>query len=163
MGQEKSQKHRERISRGVKRSWELRRARRAFLEPHGSPVRLGGKTGTGDNRHKIFDRAGRMVESRVTSRTASFAFVIGDRFFGVITALVIGKKASEYEFTSSLPVHVLKILAPDLDPVVASPISSQPERATPRPQGDLLADPFRLSEMMRSGLPGSSRRTGSSG
>ena len=27
MGQEKSQKHRERISRGVKRSWELRRAR----------------------------------------------------------------------------------------------------------------------------------------
>ena len=27
MGQEKSQKHRERISRGVKWSWELRRAR----------------------------------------------------------------------------------------------------------------------------------------
>ncbi len=27
MGQEKSQKYRERISRGVKRSWELRRAR----------------------------------------------------------------------------------------------------------------------------------------
>ncbi len=27
MGQEKSEKHRERISRGVKRSWELRRAR----------------------------------------------------------------------------------------------------------------------------------------
>lgn len=27
MGQEKSQKYRERISRGVKRSWELRRVR----------------------------------------------------------------------------------------------------------------------------------------
>ena len=27
MGQDKSEKHRERISRGVKRSWELRRAR----------------------------------------------------------------------------------------------------------------------------------------
>ena len=38
MGQEKSQKYRERISRGVKRSWELRRARLDITK--GSPAHV---------------------------------------------------------------------------------------------------------------------------
>jgi hypothetical protein len=38
--------------------------------------------------------------------------MIGDRYFGTVTAYVMGEKASEYAFTSSLPVQVLKVLSP---------------------------------------------------
>jgi len=41
----------------------------------------------------------------------TFAFIIGDRFFGNITAYIPGSQASEYFFTSSLPVAFLKNLA----------------------------------------------------
>ncbi|MHA0111315.1 hypothetical protein ACXYUI_29985, partial [Klebsiella pneumoniae] len=44
----------------------------------------------------------------------TFVFYIGDRFFGTLTAYVPNAAASEYNFTSALPVQILKILAPKL-------------------------------------------------
>jgi hypothetical protein len=48
------------------------------------------------------------------NRTAAFVFYIGDRWFGVITATVEGRQAARYIFTSSLPLAILKLLAPTL-------------------------------------------------
>ena len=91
-----------------------RRACCGFLMSDGSIVPLGGKTGTGDNRIKSFTSGGRLVGSRVANRTAVFAFIIGDRFFGTVIVFVPGEAARNYEFTSSLPVQIFKDLEPTL-------------------------------------------------
>jgi membrane peptidoglycan carboxypeptidase len=78
----------------------------------GSQLPFGGKTGTGDHRFQTYSPGGTLVSSRAVSRAATFAFMIGDRYFGTVTAYVMGEKASEYAFTSSLPVQVLKVLSP---------------------------------------------------
>lgn len=94
-----------------------RRAFGAIRTLDGKPLPIGGKTGTGDNRHKIY--AGSVVVGeRALSRSAVFMFTIGDRFFGVITAYVEGPKASEYKFTSSLAVQLFSALGPLLQPMV---------------------------------------------
>ncbi|HET6522240.1 MAG TPA: hypothetical protein VFG47_20815, partial [Geminicoccaceae bacterium] len=90
----------------------------AFVGPDGSRLAVGGKTGTGDNRHQRYAADGRVIESRVINRTATFAFFIGDRFFGVITAHVAGPEAAKYDFTSSLPAQILKVLAPAFQPLI---------------------------------------------
>jgi len=69
-----------------------------------------------------------------------FVFYIEDRFFGVITAFVPGKESGNYVFTSSLPVAILKLLAPNIEalwprqPAAAAPkgliLASNP--ATPQ-------------------------------
>ena len=97
------------------------RARGAFALPDGTPLALGGKTGTGDNRIETFGPGLRLERSQVTSRSATFAFLIGDRHFGVITAYVEGEDAAEFGFTSSLPVEVLKRLAPSLAGLLQAP------------------------------------------
>jgi membrane peptidoglycan carboxypeptidase len=99
-------------------------ARRAFgavKREDGTIVPIGGKTGSGDNRVKSFARGGKLIGSRVVSRTASFAFFMGDRFYGVITAYVAGPEAAEFGFTSSLPTQILKMLGPALTPIVNAP------------------------------------------
>jgi hypothetical protein len=73
---------------------------------------LGGKTGTGDHRHRTFDRAGQEVASEARNRTATFAFLMNDRHFGVITAYVSGKESGEYDFTSSLPLAAMEWILP---------------------------------------------------
>jgi membrane peptidoglycan carboxypeptidase len=83
----------------------------AFFNDDGPRLPVGGKTGTGDNQHKELDPDGMVISSKVINRTATFAFIIGDRFFGNITAYVPGPQAGEYSFTSSLPVALLKNLA----------------------------------------------------
>jgi membrane peptidoglycan carboxypeptidase len=90
------------------------RAYRAFRRSDGSLVPVGGKTGTGDNRADIFGPKARFIRSKVLNRTATFVFMIGDRFFGTMTAYVPGSEAGNYKFTSSLPVQILKKLAPSL-------------------------------------------------
>ena len=87
----------------------------AFTLPDGALVRVGGKTGSGDNRSKNFNRYGHETSSRVVSRTAAFVFYIGDRYYGVITALVSGRQAGSFSFTSALPVTVVKMLAPAIN------------------------------------------------
>jgi cell division protein FtsI/penicillin-binding protein 2 len=93
-----------------------RRLRGAFALPDKSVLAVGGKTGTGDNRFAVYGAGGKLLESRAVNRTATFAFFIGDRHFGVITAYVPGAAADNYNFTSSLPVQILKIMAPQLTP-----------------------------------------------
>lgn len=95
-----------------------RRVRGAFVLSNGDRLTVGGKTGTGDNRFDTFNARGELIESRAINRTATFAFFIGDRHFGVVTAFVPGAKAEEYRFTSALPVQILKTLAPAIMPFV---------------------------------------------
>lgn len=97
-----------------------RRVRGAFVTPDGIPVPAGGKTGTGDNRLKRINSNGNMISSKALNRTATFAFYIGKRYFGVITAFVTGKGTDEYSFTSALPVSILKLLAPAISSRFAS-------------------------------------------
>ena len=54
----------------------------------------------------------------VRNRTATFVFILGDRFFGTITAYVPGEAAGNYEFTSSLPVQAFKILVQSFRPLI---------------------------------------------
>jgi membrane peptidoglycan carboxypeptidase len=95
-----------------------RRLRGAFTLKDKTPLKIGGKTGTGDNRVDVFGAGGQLVRSRSVSRTATFAFFVGDRYFGVITAYVPGQTAQNYNFTSALPVQILKNLAPELNPYI---------------------------------------------
>ena len=94
------------------------RARGALRHADGSAARVGGKTGTGDHRFKVMARGQRVIEERPVSRSATFAFLIDDRFFGVLTAVVTGPEAAKYHFTSSLPVQIFTALMPEALPVL---------------------------------------------
>jgi len=85
----------------------------------GKPIRVGGKTGTGDHRFQTVGADGEVKNSRVMNRAATFAFYLGDRFYGVVTAFVPGAKAANYDFTSALPVQILKELQPVLQPLIS--------------------------------------------
>jgi membrane peptidoglycan carboxypeptidase len=93
-----------------------RRLAGAFVRTDGTRVVTGGKTGSGDNRFKTFSRSGGVTSSRAVNRTATFAFYIDDRYFGVLTSFVPGREADRYSFTSALSVTILKLLAPAINP-----------------------------------------------
>jgi membrane peptidoglycan carboxypeptidase len=97
------------------------RLRGVFTAADGQPLAVGGKTGTGDHRFETYGRGGVLLSSRVVSRSGTFVFYIGDRFFGVVTAYVTGPAAAGYSFTSALPAQLLKALAPDLGELVRRP------------------------------------------
>lgn len=80
----------------------------------GTPVPMGGKTGTGDHRFEKIGPRGQVLESRVVNRTATFVFYLGDRHFGTFTAFVQGQQAGQFQFTSSLIAQILKNLLPRL-------------------------------------------------
>jgi hypothetical protein len=102
-----------------------RRAKDMLASAAGPGPLVAGKTGTGDSRIKRFAPGGKLIDSQVASRSATFAFAVGDRYFGVITAYVAGPQAGHYDFTSSLPVQILKLMAPPLEQLVrAAPASS---------------------------------------
>jgi len=103
---------------GVVQAGTARRAADAFRDTDGKPIPIGGKTGTGDQRFERFAPSGAVIESRAVARTATFAFHIGDRFFGTMTAFVKGEEADKFRFTSALPAQLLKSLAPALRPLV---------------------------------------------
>ena len=105
-----------RVLAGVVDSGTAIRLRGAFVDSTtGTPAWIAGKTGTGDNRHETFGRGRRLLESRAVSRTATFAFCLGDRYYGVLTALVEGPEADRFKFTSSLPLAVMRLLAPSIE------------------------------------------------
>ena len=87
----------------------------------GSPLRLGGKTGTGDNRIVTASSSGRRTSSRALNRTATFVFYLGDNHYGTIIAFVNGTSANEFSFTSALPLQVLKGMMPILQPFLLPP------------------------------------------
>ena len=96
------------------------RARGALVAPDGRVAVVGGKTGTGDHRYKVFGPGGKLRESRVVNRTATLVFVIDDRYYGVITAFVHGPDAAGFGFTSSLPAQIFKVLAPTISPLLTT-------------------------------------------
>jgi len=108
------------VMTGVVSDGTASRLRGAYLKTDGSPLAVGGKTGTGDNRADRFSRGGGMIESRSIDRTATFVFFLGDRFFGTVTAYVPGPYASRYHFSSALAVQLLKALQPDLQPLLGT-------------------------------------------
>jgi membrane peptidoglycan carboxypeptidase len=111
-----------RVMRGVMRevvdNGTARRVKDVYRDANGSVLAVGGKTGTGDQRYDEFGRGGQLMSSRVVNRTGTFAFYIGDRFFGAITAHVAGEDAANYAFTSALSAQMLKALAPIINPLV---------------------------------------------
>ncbi|MCC7263189.1 MAG: glycosyl transferase family 51, partial [Candidatus Latescibacteria bacterium] len=116
---------------GVVEQGTARRVFGAFALADSTRLQVGGKTGTGDNRHEIYGAGGRLIDSQITSRTGTFVFLIGDRFFGTLTAYVAGKDAAGYKFTSSLPVQVLKVLAPKLMPLIERAYREEPQLQAP--------------------------------
>ena len=93
-----------------------RRVSGSFKLDDGSPLAMGGKTGTGDNRIESMGAGGRILSSKSINRTATFVFYIGEHHFGTLTAFVPGRSAEAFKFTSALPVQVLKGMAPILTP-----------------------------------------------
>ena len=59
------------VLEGVVDRGTARRVRGVFMDSEGSPVTVGGKTGSGDNRFQTFSRGGGKLSSRPVSRTAS--------------------------------------------------------------------------------------------
>ncbi|MGY2137358.1 transglycosylase domain-containing protein [Pseudomonas reactans] len=90
----------------------------SFKLADGTPLAMGGKTGTGDNRLQAMGAGGRMLSSKSINRTATFVFYIGAHHFGTLTAFVPGATAQNFTFTSALPVQVLKGMAPILNPLL---------------------------------------------
>ncbi|MDZ4293772.1 MAG: glycosyl transferase family 51, partial [Hydrogenophaga sp.] len=88
-----------------------RRLAGSFRTEGGEDLSPGGKTGTGDNRVVVRGRA-----TLALNRTATFVFHLGPRYFGSVTAYVVGPDAARYRFTSGLPVQVLGSLGPTLMP-----------------------------------------------
>jgi membrane peptidoglycan carboxypeptidase len=122
----------------------------ALKTADGKPITIGGKTGTGDHRFERYGKGGALLESRVVNRTATFAFYLGDRYFGTLTALVPGEQAGQFGFTSSLTAQILKTLLPQLQPhlypqppapaqpaapaALAAPEVATPAEAAPAPE-----------------------------
>ncbi|TDN45493.1 transglycosylase domain-containing protein [Azoarcus indigens] len=103
-----------------------RRLKGVFHRADGSPLVVGGKTGTGDHRYDVYGKGGQLVSSRVVTRSATLVFLVGDRFFGTLTAYVGEPYAEQYAFTSSLAVQLARSLAPLLEPLMAEDAQGQP-------------------------------------
>ena len=103
----------------VVNSGTARRIKDTYRDNAEEPMAMGGKTGTGDHRSKVIGSDGGVRSAKVMNRAATFAFYIGDRFYGVVTAFVPGSKAAGYDFTSALPVQIMKEMEPALRPLIA--------------------------------------------
>lgn len=135
------------------------RVRGTYRAANGSPMPVGGKTGTGDNRYHIYGRGGYLKGERVVDRTATFVFYLGDRFFGTVTAYVPGPRAARFDFTSAMAVQLLKSLKPELDPLLSSPVEGRP----PQPIAAIVPPPSQYggspgNEVGRTARPAASMR-----
>jgi membrane peptidoglycan carboxypeptidase len=150
---------------GVVRAGTAARARKSVELADGRKLDVGGKTGTGDNRTK---RAGEPAKREgVKSRTATFVFTVGDRYYGTIVMYVPGEAAADYTFTSSAAVQVFNYLLPSLEPVFERPpragewsLFGEPAPAEPRGPARLIADGPPASGSSHAAAPGASSSTG---
>jgi hypothetical protein len=123
----------------VVESGTARRVFHTYARSDGKFYTIGGKTGTGDHRFETYGPGGHVISSRVVNRTATFAFYIGDRFFGVISAHVPGEDAAKFDFTSALAAELLKIVNPSVVPMIErsgselSPFSNETPITTSTP------------------------------
>jgi membrane peptidoglycan carboxypeptidase len=115
-----------------------RRLQGSFSLEDDTPLTLGGKTGTGNNRFQTVTRSGQVVHSEARNRTATFVFYLGDDHFGTLTAYVAGSESDRFRFTSALPVQVLKGMEPILRPYLAQGARTQCQ--PPRDHDMLMAD-----------------------
>jgi membrane peptidoglycan carboxypeptidase len=120
-----------RALKGVVQEGTARRLVGTYKAADGTELTVGGKTGTGDNRYHSFGAGGGVIGTRVVDRTGTFVFFLGDRFFGTVTAYVPGPEAARFSFTSGLAVQLLKMLEPELRPLITAP---------PGPDGKPVAD-----------------------
>jgi len=121
---------------GVTTRGTARRLAGAFIDAKGAALEVGGKTGSGDNRYKTFAQGGAVTSTRPVSRTATFVFYIGDRYFGVITASVTAREVGKFHFTSALPVAILRLLAPNIQSRIPESVAArdpEPARVPPVP------------------------------
>jgi hypothetical protein len=109
----------QRLLRDVVEGGTAKRLADGMASPDGRALDVSGKTGTGDQRFNVYARGRRLIESRKVNRTATFVFVIGERFFGTLTAYVREPYAAHFDFTSALAVQLLKSLGPALQPLLA--------------------------------------------
>jgi membrane peptidoglycan carboxypeptidase len=99
------------------------RARGAITNGVGVTLPIGGKTGTGDNR--VYSTGPNGTRTSIAmSRTSTFVFYAGDRFFGTVVAYVEGPQADAHRFTSSLTTAILKIIGPRLVPLMHEPVTA---------------------------------------
>ena len=131
----------------VVESGTARRVHKTFKRSDGQSYVIGGKTGTGDHRHETYGPGGAVISSRVVNRTATFAFYIGDRYVGVISAHVPGAEAAKFDFTSALAAELLKILSPSLVPMM------ERSHAGLSPFSDSLSDTPSLGSKTESQTP----------
>jgi len=113
------------IARILRRSLEdvvaggtARRLSGVYTDSNDEPLPVGGKTGTGDELIERYGPGTAAGKRKEVSRSAAFAFFLGERFFGVITAHVPGVNEEGHRFTSALPTQVLKALEPVLRPML---------------------------------------------
>ncbi len=135
-----------------------RRLRGAFPLGDGTTLPIGGKTGTGDHRLEVYSASGQVLESRVMNRTATFAFYLGSRFFGVMTVFVPGEAAGDYHFTSAIAVQIVKDMEPALRGLVLGSERPEPTWQEWAQMFDAEADspigePPKLSPLPADGLP----------
>ena len=112
-----------------------RRLRGGLRQSDDQRIQVGGKTGTGDHRFETYGANGRLIESRAVNRSATFVFLIGDRFFGTMTAYVAEPYADKYRFTSGLTVQLLKSLTPALLPLLQTAPDATSAGCEPAPGG----------------------------
>jgi len=103
--------------------------------PDGRTLPVYGKTGTGDQRFNVYAPGARLIESRKVNRSATFVFVIGDRFYGTLTAWAHEPYAARYTFTSAMSVQLLKSLAPALQPLLDEPAARNRRQSAPDAAG----------------------------
>jgi membrane peptidoglycan carboxypeptidase len=101
----------------------------------GRTLEVYGKTGTGDQRFGVYARGGQLIVSRKVNRTAVFVFVIGNRFYGTLTAYAHEPYAARYDYTSAMAVQLLKSLGPSLAPVLEANDAQATAAAAPA-EGD---------------------------
>jgi membrane peptidoglycan carboxypeptidase len=110
------------LMQDVVQNGTARRVRDALQHTDAGDIPIGGKTGSGDNRFERFGSSGKLISSRVVNRTASFVFFLGEKHYGVVTAMVPGEAARDYTFTSALALQAFKVLAPAIEPLVSNDV-----------------------------------------
>ncbi len=121
---------------GVVERGTAQRLKGGYTAADGTPLFAGGKTGTGDNRYETYGSGHRLLQSTAVNRSATFAFMLGERWFGVVTAYVPGKQADRFHFTSALAVQLLRVLQPSLTTAMGG-VDAEPRRAAAQREPDI--------------------------
>lgn len=81
-------------------------------------LRVGAKTGTGDELSEHFGPGTAASRAKEVSRSAALVFFLGTRHFGVVTSHLPGPNVRALRFTSALPTHILSALKPAIAPIL---------------------------------------------